>query len=99
MESYRELRDRQQKEFNELPLGFAFSDKQFDEMMGIRAVYSSRRNITSISMRYWTGTTLRWRRQRRPMKMEQDFFTRCSSTNWIIMSTDTPEILRICWIA
>lgn len=33
MESYRELRDRQQKEFNELPLGFAFSDKQFDEMM------------------------------------------------------------------
>ena len=28
MESYRELRDRQQKEFNELPLGFAFSDKQ-----------------------------------------------------------------------
>ena len=34
MVSYRELRDRQQKEFNELPLGFAFSDKQFDEMMG-----------------------------------------------------------------
>lgn len=34
MESYRELRDRQQKEFNELPLGFAFSDKQFDEIMG-----------------------------------------------------------------
>ena len=33
MESYRELRDRQQKEFNELPLGFSFSDKQFDEMM------------------------------------------------------------------
>lgn len=34
MESYRELRDRQQKEFNELPYGFAFSDKQFDEIMG-----------------------------------------------------------------
>ena len=34
MESYRELRDRQQKEFNELPFGFAFSDKQFDDMMG-----------------------------------------------------------------
>lgn len=34
MESYRELRDRQQKEFNELPLGFALSDKQFDEIMG-----------------------------------------------------------------
>ena len=33
MESYRELRERQQKEFNELPLGFAFSDKQFYEMM------------------------------------------------------------------
>lgn len=28
MESYRELRDRQQKEFNELPLGFAFSDRR-----------------------------------------------------------------------
>lgn len=33
MESYRELRERQQKEFNELPLGFAFSDEQFNEMM------------------------------------------------------------------
>lgn len=33
MESYRELRERQQREFNELPLGFAFSEKQFDEMM------------------------------------------------------------------
>ena len=29
MESYRELRERQQKEFNELPLGFAFSMEQF----------------------------------------------------------------------
>lgn len=114
MESYRELRDRQQKEFNELPLGFAFSDKQFDEMMGkwgldpekdldkiyrIRAVDSSRRKITSISMRYWTGTTLRWRRQRRPMKMGQDSCTRCSCMSWITMSMDTPEILRIRWIA
>lgn len=33
MESYRELRERQQKEFNELPLGFAFSMEQFREMM------------------------------------------------------------------
>lgn len=33
MESYRELRERQQREFNELPLGFAFSDEQFNEMM------------------------------------------------------------------
>lgn len=33
MESYRELRDRHQKEFNELPLKFAFSDKQVDELM------------------------------------------------------------------
>ena len=33
MESYRELRDRQQKEFNELPLGFAFSMEQFRGMM------------------------------------------------------------------
>ena len=32
MESYRELRDRQQKEFNELPLGFAFCLKR-NEMM------------------------------------------------------------------
>ena len=29
MESYRELRERQQKEFNELPLGFAFSIEKF----------------------------------------------------------------------
>ena len=28
-----ELRNRQQEEFNALPLGFAFGQKQFDEMM------------------------------------------------------------------
>lgn len=33
MESYREMRERQQREFNKLPLGFAFSDEQFNEMM------------------------------------------------------------------
>ena len=30
---YMELKRRQQEEFNALPLGFAFSQKQFDEMM------------------------------------------------------------------
>lgn len=30
---YMELQSRQQMEFNELPLGFAFSDEQFKEMM------------------------------------------------------------------
>ena len=33
MNKYAELRNRQQKEFDALPLGFAFSQKQFDEMM------------------------------------------------------------------
>ena len=33
MNRYEELRNRQQEEFNKLPLGFAFSEKQFDEMM------------------------------------------------------------------
>ena len=33
MNEYMEMRDRQQKEFNALPLGFAFGQKQFDEMM------------------------------------------------------------------
>lgn len=33
MNKYRELRDRQQKEFNSLPLGWAFNQQQFDEMM------------------------------------------------------------------
>lgn len=33
MESYRELRERQQQEVNNFPLGFAFGDKQFEEMM------------------------------------------------------------------
>ena len=33
MNKYAQLRQRQQKEFNALPLGFAFSQKQFDEMM------------------------------------------------------------------
>ena len=30
---YTEMRQRQQEEFNALPLGFAFSDAQFNEMM------------------------------------------------------------------
>lgn len=33
MNEYRKLRDRQQEEFNALPLGFAFNQKQFAEMM------------------------------------------------------------------
>lgn len=33
MNKYAELRERQQQEFNALPLGFAFSDKQFQETM------------------------------------------------------------------
>ena len=32
METYKELRERQQKEVDALPLGFAFSDQQFEEM-------------------------------------------------------------------
>lgn len=33
METYRELRERQQQEVNNFPLGFAFGNKQFEEMM------------------------------------------------------------------
>lgn len=33
MNEYQEMRNRQQLEFNALPLGFAFRQKQFDEMM------------------------------------------------------------------
>lgn len=33
MNRYAELRKRQQEEFNPLPLGFAFGQSQFDEMM------------------------------------------------------------------
>lgn len=33
MNEYQELRNRQQQEFNVLPLGFAFDRKQFEEMM------------------------------------------------------------------
>lgn len=33
MNRYAELRKRQQEEFNKLPLGFAFDNKQFKEMM------------------------------------------------------------------
>ena len=33
MNRYTELRNRQQEEFNALPLGFAFGQKQFNEMM------------------------------------------------------------------
>lgn len=33
METYREMKARQQKEFSSLPLGFAFSNERFEEMM------------------------------------------------------------------
>lgn len=33
MNEYRKMRNRQQQEFNALPLKFAFRQKQFDEMM------------------------------------------------------------------
>ena len=33
MNRYAEMRKRQQQEANALPIGFAFSEKQFDEMM------------------------------------------------------------------
>ena len=33
MNRYAKLKQRQQEEFNRLPLGFAFSNKQFEEMM------------------------------------------------------------------
>ena len=33
MNRYTEMKARQQKEFDSLPLGFAFSEQQFDEMM------------------------------------------------------------------
>ena len=33
MNQYAELKEKQQKEFNALPLGFAFGEKQFAEMM------------------------------------------------------------------
>lgn len=32
-ETYRQLKNRQQEEFNKFPLGFAFSNSQFKEMM------------------------------------------------------------------
>ena len=33
MNEYQKMRNRQQMEFNALPLGFAFRQKQFDKMM------------------------------------------------------------------
>ena len=33
METYRELKQRQQEEFNAFPCGFAFSEKQLNEEM------------------------------------------------------------------
>ena len=33
MNKYNELREKHQKEVNDFPIGFAFSDKQFEEQM------------------------------------------------------------------
>lgn len=50
MSTYQEMRLRQQQEFNALPLGFAFSQEQFDEMMRGWGLHPKRnvKNICSI---------------------------------------------------
>lgn len=47
---YQELKDRQQKEFNSFPIGFAFNDKQFkDQMERLGLTENDTDKIVSIS--------------------------------------------------
>ena len=48
MNQYRKLKDRQQEEVNNFPLGFAFSEKQFDEMMTNRG-FDPKKDLWKIS--------------------------------------------------
>ena len=54
MNQYQEMRDRQQQEFNALPLGFAFGQKQFNEMMrgwGLHPERDVKKSITTLLLK------------------------------------------------
>lgn len=110
MESYRELRDRQQKEFDELPLEFAFSDKQFDEMMekwgldpekDLDKIYkiSGGGFIQKKDHEHFREVLDRHNAEMEAAKAADEdgtgFCIRCSCLSWITMSTDIPESMRI----
>ncbi len=74
---YAILRKKQQEEFNKLPLGFAFSNEQFAEMMKgwgldpdkdtdkiyrIQEAVSSRKKIIHFCMRLWISTRKKLKR-------------------------------------
>jgi len=46
MNNYKEFKDRQQKEFNEFPMFFAFDDKQFEE--GLNKLNCTKDDLLSI---------------------------------------------------
>lgn len=113
MESYRELRERQQKEFNELPLGFAFTMKQFrgmmeewgldpekdqDKLYRIPGGGFLQKKDRDTTKKLPIGIMQSWKRLRSQTRTGQDSCTRCFCMSWITMSTDTPEILNIRWI-
>ncbi len=60
---------------------------------------SSRRKTINTSTKLLIDTLRNWKRLRSQTRTGQDSCTRCSCMSWITMSTGTPEILKIRWIA
>ena len=110
---YTELRQRQRQEVNALPIGFAFSDRQFEEMMrgwastrrktstkstgSAERAATTRKPMRSLSTTRSAGTTQSCRPPSRRTRPGRASSTRCSSASWTTTSTATRWTRRRRW--
>ena len=112
MNRYAQLRQRQQEEFNALPLGFAFGRKQFDEMMegwGLDPEKDLNKICSIGAGGYIQKKDVGLLRQASERHREElaaaiaedetgtTLSSRCSSASWIITNTAIPRIPKTRW--
>ena len=88
MNAYKQLKDKHQKEMNAFPLGAAFSDKQFEEMMqkwGLTVNDADK--ICSIGGGCFIRKSDKAAFFEMPIRPARDTFTICSSTSLPITNT------------
>lgn len=109
---YAELRQKQQEEFNALPLGFAFGNKQFDGMMqngaltrrktSTRFIPSGtagtyRKRTPTSCTRPASATMQKCRQPLRGTRLGRGSSMRCFSMSWTITNTATHGTRRTHW--
>ena len=101
MNAYKQLKDKHQKEMDAFPLGVAFSDKQFEEMMQkwdltvtmpIRYARSAEaasfvKATKTLSLKCSTVSKKRKKTRSPPIRPAKVLFTICSSTNSLTTNT------------